>query len=81
MASMTSAPGTPASLAEWARGAQIFEAWHLPSQDQQFIGGCSTVLHQGMRFMWAFNHDEARAHSPAPRNWTPQCGICLWVLR
>jgi tetratricopeptide (TPR) repeat protein len=79
MAPMASAPGTPASLSDWARGAQIFEGmgtFHrkissASSQAQEYFD-------QGMRFMWAFNHDEASRSFARAAQLDPQCGICLW---
>jgi tetratricopeptide (TPR) repeat protein len=79
MASMASASGTPASLSDWARGAQIFEGmgtFHRKvssssSQAQEYFD-------QGMRFMWAFNHDEASRSFARAAQLDPQCGICLW---
>jgi len=53
-----------------------FGAFHLKistssAQAQQYFD-------QGMRLMWAFNHDESHAHSRRPRSWTPSVAICLW---
>ena len=54
------APSVPASVAEWARGASLFQGlgdFHravttsVPLAQQYFD--------QGMRFLWAFNHDES----------------------
>ena len=79
MASMASAPGAPASLSDWARGAQIFEGmgtFHrkISSTSPQ----AQEYFDQGMRFMWAFNHDEASRSFARAAQLDPHCGICLW---
>ena len=79
MASMASAPGAPASLSDWARGAQIFEGmgtFHrkISSASPQ----AQEYFDQGMRFMWAFNHDEASRSFARAAQLDPHCGICLW---
>ena len=79
MASMASAPGTPASLADWARGAQIFEGmgtFHRKISSSSV--DAQQYFDQGMRFMWAFNHDEASRSFARAAQLDPQCGICLW---
>jgi tetratricopeptide (TPR) repeat protein len=76
---MSSAPGTPASLADWARGAQIFEGmgtFHRKISSSS--AEAQTYFDQGMRFMWAFNHDEASRSFARAAQLDPQCGICLW---
>jgi tetratricopeptide (TPR) repeat protein len=79
MASMASAPGASASLSDWARGAQIFEGmgtFHrkISSTSPQ----AQEYFDQGMRFMWAFNHDEASRSFARAAQLDPHCGICLW---
>jgi len=38
----------------------------------------NSTSNQGMRFMWAFNHERPRAHSPGAAQLDPQLRICLW---
>ena len=79
MASMASAPGTPASLSDWARGAQIFEGmgtFHRKISSSS--ADAQQYFDQGMRFMWAFNHDEASRSFARAAQLDSQCGICLW---
>jgi len=79
MAPMASAPGAPASLADWARGAQIFEGmgtFHRKISSSS--ADAQQYFDQGMRFMWAFNHDEASRSFARAAQLDPQCGICLW---
>jgi tetratricopeptide (TPR) repeat protein len=79
MAPMPSTPAIPASLADWARGAQVFDelgSYHrkissTSAEAQQYFD-------QGMRFMWAFNHDEASRSFARAAELDPQCAICLW---
>jgi tetratricopeptide (TPR) repeat protein len=79
MASMPNAPGAPASLADWARGAQIFEgmgSFHRSISSSS--AEAQQYFDQGMRFMWAFNHDEASRSFARAAQLDPRCGICLW---
>ena len=79
MASMASAPGTPASLADWARGAQIFDGMGtFHRKISTASADAQQYFDQGMRFMWAFNHDEASRSFARAAQLDPQCGICLW---
>ena len=79
MPSMASAPGTPASLADWARGAQVFEGMGtFHRRISSSSADAQQYFDQGMRFMWAFNHDEASRSFARAAQLDPQCGICLW---
>ncbi len=69
----------PATLADWANGAQLFEGlgdFHraittsVPAAQQYFD--------QGMRFMWAFNHDEATRSFARAAELDPACAACYW---
>src|SRR5215468_4776533 len=74
-----SMPQLPATVAEWARGAQLFEGlgnFHRAvtsssPQAQQYFD-------QGMRFLWAFNHDEATRSFAKAAELDPQCAACYW---
>jgi tetratricopeptide (TPR) repeat protein len=78
-APVAAAPSMPASLADWAHGAQIFDglgSFHrkissTSAEAQQYFN-------QGMRFMWAFNHDEASRSFARAAELDPKCAICLW---
>jgi hypothetical protein len=71
--------GLPTILAEWAVGAQLFAGLGT------FQRGVSTrsktaqaYFDQGMRYLWAFNHDEAtRSFAEAAQD-DPQCAMCYW---
>ena len=72
-------PQLPATVAEWARGAQLFSGlgdFHRgvttpsPAAQQYFD--------QGMRFVWAFNHDEATRSFAKAAQLDPTCAACYW---
>ena len=69
----------PATLADWARGAMLFDGlggFHRaitttsPAAQQYFD--------QGMRLMWAFNHDEATRSFAHAAELDPDCASCYW---
>src|SRR5256886_17265149 len=73
------APRVPASVAEWARGASLFEGlgdFHravttsVPLAQQYFD--------QGMRLLWAFNHDESTRSFAKAAEVDPACAACYW---
>lgn len=69
----------PASLADWARGARLFEglgSFHRPvttssPEAQQYFD-------QGMRLLWAFNHDESTRSFARAAELDPACAACYW---
>src|SRR4051794_2654364 len=82
-ASVCTAPtgdGTPpATAAAWADGARLFDGlgdFHRPvstgSKEAQ------TWFDQGMRFLWAFNHDEATRSFAKAAQIDPGCAMCWW---
>ena len=84
MAAPTSAPamaGPPTSLAEWARGAMLFQGLAkvhrpitTPSPEAQ------RYFDQGMALMWGFNHDEAARSFAKAAEIDPHCAACFWGL-
>jgi tetratricopeptide (TPR) repeat protein len=71
--------GVPDTLAGWARDAQIFPGLgdrtrpiSTPSADAQ------AYFNQGMRWLWAFNHDEATRSFARAAMLDPQCPMCFW---
>lgn len=69
----------PASLADWSQGAQLFEglgnfhrAITTASPEAQ------KYFDQGMRLMWAFNHDEATRSFAKAAAIDPNCAACYW---
>jgi tetratricopeptide (TPR) repeat protein len=73
------APATRSTVADWAKGAQLFDglgAFHrpvtTPSPEAQ------RYFDQGMRFIWAFNHDEATRSFARAAEIDPKCASCFW---
>ena len=72
-------PQLPATVADWARGAQLFAGlgdFHRAAttsspQAQEYFD-------QGMRFVWAFNHDEATRSFAKAAELDPGCAACYW---
>jgi len=69
----------PTTLADWAHGAMLFDGlgtYHRtittnsPEAQQYFD--------QGMRLMWAFNHDEATRSFARAAELDPNCASCYW---
>ncbi|MFL6861631.1 MAG: hypothetical protein ACJ8DZ_01380 [Allosphingosinicella sp.] len=73
------APSPPSTLAEWAVGARLYEglggfhrAVTTRSPEAQLL------FDQGMRFVWAFNHDEATRSFAKAGEIDPSCASCWW---
>ncbi len=72
-------PRVPATIAGWAEGAKLFQglgAFHraistASPQAQQYFD-------QGMRYLWAFNHDEATRSFAKAAQLDPACAACYW---
>src|SRR6478736_1965590 len=71
--------GPPATIADWAKGAKIFAnlgTFHRkittssPEAQQYFD--------QGMRYLWAFNHDEATRSFAEAAALDSSCAMCYW---
>jgi tetratricopeptide (TPR) repeat protein len=72
-------PQTPATLDQWAQGARIFTGLgttHRKISTQS--ADAQRFFDQGMRLMWAFNHDESSRSFARAAQLDPRCGICLW---
>jgi hypothetical protein len=69
----------PATLQEWAHGAMPFDglgSFHRSittssKEAQQYFD-------QGMRFLWAFNHDESTRSFAHAALLDPECAMCYW---
>lgn len=73
--------GAPATIAKWAGNAQLFDGlgtFHRPvtttSADAQ------RYFDQGMRLLWAFNHDESTRSFAKASLLDPQCAMCFWGI-
>ncbi|HEX8239213.1 MAG TPA: hypothetical protein VF574_05670 [Allosphingosinicella sp.] len=75
----THAPAPRATVADWAKGARLFGGlggFHRPvttasTEAQRYFD-------QGMRFVWAFNHDEATRSFAKAAELDPKCASCYW---
>jgi tetratricopeptide (TPR) repeat protein len=76
----TNAPaGPPETLAGWAQGAQLFDGlgtFHRKITTRSSLA--QKYFDQGMRFTWAFNHDEATRSFAKAAMIDPQCASCFW---
>ena len=72
-------PHVPGTLAAWAQGAQSYPGLG------DFHRAVSTVspeaqryFDQGMRLLWAFNHDESTRSFAKAAQLDPTCAACFW---
>lgn len=69
----------PASVAEWALGAQLLDG--LGDSHRAISSAvplAQRYFDQGLRLLWAFNHDEATRSFAAAARADPGCAICYW---
>ena len=79
MAGMHAGHGFPQTLADWAHGAQLFPdlgTFHRDAGTK--VPAAQAYFDQGMRLLWAFNHDEAARSFARAAEADPRCGICHW---
>jgi len=72
-------PRVPATVAEWAQGARLFEGlgdFHRRVTTASPLA--QQYFDQGMRFLWAFNHDEATRSFARAAELDPACAACYW---
>ena len=70
---------TPETAAEWAAGAQQFAGlgeYHRAASTNSLQA--QLYFDQGMRLLWAFNHDELTRSFARAAELDPQCAICWW---
>ena len=77
--SMAMSGRMPTTLAGWSKGARLYDGlgiYHRQistrSQDAQ------RYFDQGMRFLWAFNHDESTRSFARALEIDPSCAMCAW---
>jgi tetratricopeptide (TPR) repeat protein len=73
------APPPRASVADWAKGAQLFDGlgtFHRPITTAS--PEAQKYFDQGMRLLWAFNHDEAARSFARAAELDPKCASCYW---
>lgn len=71
--------GPPQTVTAWSTGAQLFDGlgnFHrkvtTSSPDAQ------QYFDQGMRYLWAFNHDESTRSFAKAAQLDPACAMCYW---
>jgi tetratricopeptide (TPR) repeat protein len=72
-------PHVPVSVAQWARGAQLFQGlgdFHRAASTSSV--DAQQYFDQGMRLLWAFNHDEATRSFAKAAELDPLCAPCYW---
>ena len=71
--------GIPQTVAEWARGAMLFDGlgdFHRKATTSS--AEAQAFFDQGMRYLWAFNHDESSRSFAKAAELDPSCAICYW---
>jgi tetratricopeptide (TPR) repeat protein len=71
----------PDSVAAWGRGAQLYAG--LGSFHRQVtttVPQAQAYFDQGVRLLWAFNHDEAARSFAYAATLDPRCASCYWGL-
>ena len=72
-------PPIPGSVAEWAHGARLFQGlgdFHRGVTTSSALA--QQYFDQGMRLLWAFNHDEATRSFAKATELDPGCAACYW---
>ena len=71
----------PTTAAQWAQGAQLFDG--LGSFRRKVTTSseeAQNYFDQGMRYLWAFNHDESSRSFAKAAQLDPDCAMCWWGL-
>ncbi len=72
-------PRAPATVADWARGAMLFDGLGTVHRAvTTSVPEAQRYFDQGMRLMWAFNHDEATRSFAKAAALDPKCAACYW---
>jgi len=69
----------PLTLADWSKGAVLYEGlgdFHRKITTDS--AEAQKYFDQGMRFLWAFNHDESTRSFAKAVQVDPQCAMCYW---
>ena len=72
-------PQIPATVADWAQGARWFPGlgdFHRRVTTSSALA--QQYFDQGMRFLWAYNHDEATRSFARAAELDPACAACYW---
>jgi tetratricopeptide (TPR) repeat protein len=69
----------PMSLADWANGAMLFQdLGNFHRQVTTSSAQAQQYFDQGMRLLWAFNHDESTRSFAKAAQLDPLCAMCYW---
>lgn len=71
--------GVPETVAAWAQGARLFAGlgdYHRKVTTSSALA--QQYFDQGMRLLWAFNHDEATRSFAKAAELDPACAACYW---
>lgn len=72
------AMGVPSTVAEWAHGARVYGGLGTFHRRVTASPEAQRYFDQGMRFLWAFNHDEATRSFAKAAEIDPACASCYW---
>ena len=69
----------PMTLADWSKGARLYDGLgnfhrHITTRSRD----AQRYFDQGMRFLWAFNHDESTRSFAYALELDPSCAMCAW---
>jgi tetratricopeptide (TPR) repeat protein len=71
-------PPVPVTVADWSHGAHLFEGLGDFHRKVTSSPLAQQYFDQGMRFLWAFNHDEATRSFAKAAELDPDCAACYW---
>src|SRR5438445_4241616 len=76
----SAAAGSPGpTLAQWAEGAQLFDNLGNYSRKVTTVSAdAQAYFNQGLRLIYAFNHDEAARAFAKAILLDPTCAMCYW---
>ena len=75
----SSMPAMPSTIEEWSRGAMVYgELGNFHRKISTTSAEAQTYFDQGMRLMYAFNHDESTRSFAHAALVDPECAICYW---
>ena len=69
----------PTTLADWSKGARLYDGlgtFHRKISTRS--PDAQRYFDQGMRFLWAFNHDESTRSFAYALERDPSCAMCAW---
>jgi tetratricopeptide (TPR) repeat protein len=69
----------PTTLAGWAKGARLYDGigtFHRRISTRSVAA--QRYFDQGMRFLWAFNHDESTRSFARALEFDSSCAMCAW---